>query len=84
MKNYHLFFRILVLTILLAGGVLSIFSLDWFSVNQVKEVQSEYRSTMMVQHAVAYDVSPPLVSQTTDPREAESMWDRSGLDISLS
>jgi len=82
MENYRLFFRISVFTILLAGGVLSIFSLDWFSVNQVMNVQSENRSAVMVQHAVANDVSRPLVSQTIDPREEESVGDKSGLDIS--
>lgn len=77
MKNYRRFFLRFVFTILLAGGVLSIFSSDWFFVNQIKEVKSEDSSVLMVQRAVACDISPPLVSQTTDPRDEESVRDGS-------
>lgn len=41
MKNYRLFFLLFVFIILLAGGVLSIYSFDWFSVNQVKGDKEE-------------------------------------------
>jgi hypothetical protein len=81
MKNFRLFFRISLLTILLTWGVLSIFSFDWFSANQAKKVEPAKSSAVMVQHAVACDISPPLVSQTTDGCEEESFGDRSGLDI---
>ena len=73
MKNYRLFFLLIAFIALLAGGVLSIFSLDRFSVNRVKGDKSVNGSALIIRHAAACDMSPPLVSDTTGPREEESV-----------
>lgn len=74
MKNYRLFFLLFVFAILLAGGVLSIFSFDRSSANSVKGAKSVNSSVLIVRHALSFDISPPFVSQTTDLHEGENMW----------